>query len=569
MVSGTHSEYQYVPLNKARGQQTRLLCLAAGSDDDEIFAKLWPFSLRDPELPRFTALSYTWVSRSKDTTIHVDSTTLPVTSNLHAALKHLRKGHEQCWVWVDAICIHQADNAEKSFQVPNMHLVYRAATYCLAWLGPPGENSELGMRKIRDLDHFLDHPGPLDVAIFSSPAWKAILHVLDRDFFKRIWIVQELSWAKDVYLTCGGIGVHLNQFTKAKDYIALYRTRVQGGFGAFTLSLITELRARLPGTRAISGNVQDPLLRVLTSKVGLKATDPRDHIYATLNLIPNSAWPSSPDYSKDVVQVFAEATAEIMKTTRSLGVLRLCDASRLVVPLPPDVDSCIPQLLKTEKAGQRYAMLPSWVPNWSKIVTRPSQNEFGALLGSRSSIYACDVGIPPRTQIRGSRDLPLLWTHAILFDSIQTSYALQVRSMYDGDAWEQLALDAFGANDRNSEYQNGDCSLEEAFWRTLMIDCIGSDTCSRAAPTDISDLMERAKGGFHVTDREFADLQERCFFVTKTGMFGIGPMLSQVGDLIAILPGCSVTMVLRESPKIGLYQIIGESCKSLIVLLTY
>lgn len=163
------------------------MCILAGSGDEDISGNLWPFSLEDPELPSFTALSYTWGSTSKDAAIYVDSAFSPVTSNLHAALKHLRKAEEQRWVWVDAICINQADDAEKSFQVPNMHLFYRAATYCLAWLGSPSIDSELGMRKLRDVDHFLDHIGSLDMALLSTPAWKAILEILDRNFFKRIW----------------------------------------------------------------------------------------------------------------------------------------------------------------------------------------------------------------------------------------------------------------------------------------------------------------------------------------------------------------------------------------------
>jgi hypothetical protein len=434
--------------------------------------------------------------------------------------------------------------------------------YCLAWLGPPSEDSELGMRSIRDLRQ-------RDVALFTEPVWKAILSILDRDYFKRIWIVQELSWATDVYLTCGGVEVHLDRFAKAKDHIVLYQTRIPGVFGSFTLSLVMESKLRLPGPEMISSHKQNPLLHVLIFEGGFEANDPRDHVYAKLNLIPSTAWPSPPDYSKDIVQVFVEAVAKVMKTTHSLEFLRLCDASRLIVSVPRELDKCIPKLLKTEIADQCYAMLPSWIPNWSQIKTRPSQKGFETLYGNVSSLYDCDAEILPQAEIRGSNDLPLLWTHAILYDSIQTCCALQIHAMKNSNAWKRLALRAFRANDPHSKYQFGECSQEAAFWRTLMLDCNGSDTCYRATSIDVSDFTKRVRDGFHVTGREFADLQERCFFVTKTGMFGIGPKFSEIGDFIAIIPGCTVPMILRDSRSIGLYQIIGESCTPKPILMIY
>jgi hypothetical protein len=561
-------EYLYAPLDQGRGQQIRLLCLAAGSDDEEISGKLRPFSLDDPELPGFTALSYTWGSNRKDAAIHIDPASLPVTSNLYAALKHLRRGHEQRWVWVDAICISQADDAEKSFQVPNIHLVYQAATYCLAWLGTPSEESEIAMRGIRDIDHGLDHSEQYDPATFSEPECKGILDILERDYFKRIWIVQELVWANDVYLTCGGIEVRLDQLVKAVNHQALHGAAVSRGFGVLTLSLITILRLRLPGAIEIDIRDQNRLFYTLASKIGLKATDPRDHVYATLNLIPRSAWPSQPDYSKDVIQVFAEAAVKVIETTHSLDILRLCDVSQISVLLPREHDKCIPKLLKTEKTGLCYAVLPSWIPNWSDIVLRPSQREFEALHGIGSSLYTCAAGILSRVEIRGSNDFPLLWVHAILYDSIQTCRAIETRTMKNERAWRPLSLFALGAKDPNSTYSSGECTVDEAFWRTLMLDCNGYDVSSRATSADVMDFAKRVKEGFHwTTANESSNLLERCFLVTKTGMFGVGPELSKIGDFVAIIAGCSVPMILPYSRSMGLYQIIGEACMSRLILI--
>lgn len=55
---------------------------------------------------------------------------------LHEALLGLRLGGSASWwLWVDAICINQEDNDEKSMQIPNMMYIYGQATHVVAWLG--------------------------------------------------------------------------------------------------------------------------------------------------------------------------------------------------------------------------------------------------------------------------------------------------------------------------------------------------------------------------------------------------------------------------------------------------
>lgn len=45
--------------------------------------------------------------------IFVDGHETQVTTNLEAALRHLRDSDNALTIWVDAICIIQADNEEK------------------------------------------------------------------------------------------------------------------------------------------------------------------------------------------------------------------------------------------------------------------------------------------------------------------------------------------------------------------------------------------------------------------------------------------------------------------------
>ena len=64
------------------------------------------------------------------------STTCLVSShNVSAALDHLRHPDERPYLWVDALCINQADDVEKSAQVQEMLSIYKKASKVVAWIG--------------------------------------------------------------------------------------------------------------------------------------------------------------------------------------------------------------------------------------------------------------------------------------------------------------------------------------------------------------------------------------------------------------------------------------------------
>lgn len=72
-----------------------------------IRCKLFDYSLQDLRKGThlYEALSYVWGDPSKRLSISVDKHDLPVTTNLHAALSHLRDHSVERIIWVDAVCI--------------------------------------------------------------------------------------------------------------------------------------------------------------------------------------------------------------------------------------------------------------------------------------------------------------------------------------------------------------------------------------------------------------------------------------------------------------------------------
>ena len=122
----------YAPLN-LQSKEIRLFLLYPGSGDEPIRGSLHVVSLHGG--PTYEALSYVWGSRDPSTFIQLNGQPFQVTPNLQAALKRLRLVDSRRTLWVDAICINQADDAEKAVQVVMMGDIYANTSEALLWLG--------------------------------------------------------------------------------------------------------------------------------------------------------------------------------------------------------------------------------------------------------------------------------------------------------------------------------------------------------------------------------------------------------------------------------------------------
>jgi hypothetical protein len=105
--------------------------------------KLFHVSLN--ENPQYVALSYTWGDPRDAQTITMGNTPVSVTRNLYSALHHLRHDSNTRAVWIDALCINQTDNEEKSWQVQLMGEIYQRADHVSVWLGPADATSDAVM----------------------------------------------------------------------------------------------------------------------------------------------------------------------------------------------------------------------------------------------------------------------------------------------------------------------------------------------------------------------------------------------------------------------------------------
>ncbi|KAF4458533.1 heterokaryon incompatibility [Fusarium albosuccineum] len=134
-----HPIYSLLPL-RHNLRETRLIRLQPGKWDDLICCHLDVVSLE--ERPEFEALSYTWGERQRNNAksrMRLNGQDFPIALNLETALRHLRSEADARTLWVDAICINQADIEERNEQISIIRDVYSYSKRVLIWLGTVDE----------------------------------------------------------------------------------------------------------------------------------------------------------------------------------------------------------------------------------------------------------------------------------------------------------------------------------------------------------------------------------------------------------------------------------------------
>jgi hypothetical protein len=176
--------YQYS--SRLSGQSgIRLLRLMPNEDEAAaIECHLFNYSLeREKGTHLYETLSYVWGDPNITVPILVDGRHLHVTENLYAALLRLRDSSLERTLWVDAICINQADDKEKEHQIQFMERIYSQACRVIVWLGVAANSSDRALEEIRAI--------AADESVNLSSKDRSpqpFLALLQRAWFRRIWV---------------------------------------------------------------------------------------------------------------------------------------------------------------------------------------------------------------------------------------------------------------------------------------------------------------------------------------------------------------------------------------------
>lgn len=176
----------------------------------------------------FTAVSYVWGTPATEMHgryLETPHGKLVLTFSLHSALQALRKRSGSILpIWADGICINQDDPREKALQIGMMGQIFQAADQVAAWLGHEFNGSKEAMEALGKIRPRMrssipgstdpswastgrntsqDHEGAMEASIYEGLPWQSINALLERPWFRRVWITQEVVLPSKVTVMCG------------------------------------------------------------------------------------------------------------------------------------------------------------------------------------------------------------------------------------------------------------------------------------------------------------------------------------------------------------------------------
>ena len=330
---------------------------------------------RKESIPRYTALSYVWGSPTPRKSITCNGEEVTVTVNLEAALVQLRDKSQETVIWIDQLCINQADYDERNKQVAMMGRIYSMAEQVAVWLGPSDNDTsriwsllldlgtlrgftkpeiyDLALRdeprsslvksemdvnaKVQNLALQEDHKKLPDLPPATDPLWQAVTRFLERPWFFRMWTFQEVIMSKKCMVWCGAFYMSLNLLQNACLGMENAGFDVSAGIQQNVTFLQTQ------NSRFVAGNTSS-LRSLLEANRTRAATEPRDMIYALRGVIdPQLASSIDVDYRSALGLVYARAARFCIESEEALTVLGSVEYRR------------------TEESRKE---MPSWVPDW-------------------------------------------------------------------------------------------------------------------------------------------------------------------------------------------------------------
>lgn len=436
----------------------RLLRIEPGWPTDPLSVQLTVVPDRNTA-PSYDALSYVWGKDLSPDPISCNGSSITVTANLESALRalrpfpavgnpaqhgvdvintdHLLHSSKHPWktfahnrneteviesrrvktdadqtaefVWIDALCINQADLKECAEQVKGMRGIYTTAKVVRVWLGTTLVTAEgvprvfpdvktrkldaaFGRIRLTELGHMpvvlsflaqalrnerrsLEENGPTSVPGATveteqgelrsvgfpqayAPEWAILIGFLEQPWFHRVWIVQEVVMAQEAKVMMGDWEMRWEPFARAIDILEEARLsisrslKVHGeedlwkGLPLLAIRYLGHIR-QLPGRT-------NHLLPLLNDSRQRKATKPADHVFAILGMASEvvNPDPKRVDLSRLVTIDYRKPTAQVFRDATWFIIL----SHATLYPLH----------MVELNDGQSMQDCPSWVPLWTE-----------------------------------------------------------------------------------------------------------------------------------------------------------------------------------------------------------
>lgn len=376
-------------------REIRLVTIRKGEWTDKIYCNLHHSPLANKA--EYKALSYAWGSPRLTQPIFVNGHKHHVTVNLENALRRLRQLGEDLILWVDAICINQSNNRERTEQVNLMHDIFSFAEEVIVYLGEVVHDNSLESHTKRSINYTIKSfyfddrdedklecfrkkcviqetplssrrkatnemevdilsfirllaneaiPGfvPFDIsstggagAKYQHDVVEGLRQLLLARWWNRLWVIQEVVVPKKVTMMYGCVIGPWDMFVKAARWKANgLRQEYFMVLDYFSSTILDTERMR----ELWRDGEKTHLLQLLRRFNSRKASDDRDKVYGLLSLARKET-KLIPNYGVNVSEVFQHTVLDIIASTKSL-------------------------LVFSNDIGRKDRRdLPSWVPDWS------------------------------------------------------------------------------------------------------------------------------------------------------------------------------------------------------------
>lgn len=572
------SDQIYIPLPTANS--IRLLSLEPGSNDGLITCKLEVFSLN--EAPTYEALSYVWGNPQPAASILNRGLAQTVTPNLEKALRRLRLPDRERVIWADAICINQEDIHERECQVLLMQAIYNQASKVLVWLGDDefgqAEKAlrvinlasgwcmiETNANSLSDIDfNLVSEPtliqrvgyGSLHASSFlggflGTPMWEfdmmgvevekwaSLRWLLERPWFSRTWIIQEVAFADSIIM----IGQHELEWDQLAIAAAWLDRKAyppnRTGQDIQNMRHIRQIYACSPRRNM---GIRLELAEALELLRGFDTSEIRDRVYAAVCLSNQEILNHpllKPGYSRPIPEIFTNATEYVIRNPGS-GHAQL------------DILSSV--------TGERNVLggFPSWVPRWDE---KPRTSELWFTnIGSRWNACAGktseNISVSDRKGlvVEGIRlgtiqfvDDRLSGLSSTEENLVQQLFDERVANLRSYGPFEKVA-EAFAqtitaGSSRN--FDSGDGEGEPFHWEDLVsyFAWPRSKEERDRMPESHTDRMRIMQ---ETSNFEMSIKTNHSFFVLHNGLIGMGHRSIKEGDEVWILFGGRLPYVLRS-----------------------
>lgn len=623
-----HDElYKALPLG--RNEIRTLILRARHFNSAQVQCELRKVSLEDK--PSYLALSYTWGTKIELANILANNKAFPATVNLRIALEHFRSSEQDVHLWVDAICIDQEDEVEKGEQIQMIRQIFADAEETWVWLGAEADESNKAIDLIQALsDFYHEHcdthdatkPENSEMVRWGLPTRSgiedelvALEDLFSRDYWYRVWVVQEIAVSRNVRLFCGEMSLDWDQVLAAAYFLdahveirqmiregrirrqvqpsSLKDRNIQTGIQRI-ISVQSVRNDMLMEMKTAEAGQADSLLFLLSNHRSTEATNAKDKFFALAGILEHDSALSAPSYTERTRDVFL-AAAEMIAKTRTTNNLAL------------DFLDCAGQPVREDMND-----LPSWVPDWSYYKPRAVPLlywQFSEPVDKEAIRYNTPGSLTYTTnkffQIR--RDRGSLLAPGFEFDTI-CAVGFSNQSASPGSS---VARNASGPVEPR-EYPNEE-DLADVVWKTCVLNrghrgqLAPSDwadffhvlnytalKCKTSNCTDVGHRWFRENKELKVCGRTMEEITlqkilsqasqgktpdnasrkgqhpdnftrfstalsmavgHRRLATTRDGYLCLAPFDTQPNDNVVILGNCSVPVILR--PEGGKYKLIG------------